>query len=81
MQADPPRNDTDDCTICASQVKGDIVISEFCSTNDPDEYEIAVSSSEGDAAAQQNLKSAISGLRPAIMERLAQYVAELNALP
>lgn len=62
------------------QVKGDIVIEEFCSTNDPDEYEVKVSATSGDAAAQENLKAAVSGLRPVIMERLAQYVAELNAL-
>jgi Activator of Hsp90 ATPase, N-terminal len=62
------------------QVKGDIVITEFCSTNDPDEYEITVSATDGDATDQQNLKAAISGLQPAIMERLAQYVADLNAL-
>ena len=64
----------------ATQVKGDIVITEFSSVNDPDEYEITVNASDGDAAAVQNLKAAISGLQPAIMERLAQYVADLNAL-
>jgi Activator of Hsp90 ATPase, N-terminal len=57
-----------------------VYITEFCSTNDPDEYEITVSATDGDATAQQNLKAAISGLQPAIMERLAQYVADLNAL-
>ena len=61
-------------------MKGDIVITEFSSVNDPDEYEITVNASDGDAAAVQNLKAAISGLQPAIMERLAQYVADLNAL-
>lgn len=64
----------------AAQVKGDIVITEFSSVNDPDEYEITVNASDGDATAVQNLKAAISGLQPAIMERLAQYVADLNAL-
>ena len=61
-------------------MKGDIVITEFSSVNDPDEYEITVNASDGDAAAVQNLKAAIRGLQPAILERLAQYVADLNAL-
>jgi Activator of Hsp90 ATPase, N-terminal len=67
------------CMLC-EQVKGDIVITEFSSTNDPDEYEITINANDGDATAVQNLKAAISVLQPAIMERLAQYVADLNAL-
>ncbi len=66
--------------LCCIQVKGDIVVTEFCSENEPDEYEIAVNVT-GDGAGEAALKAAISGLRPAMLERLQQFVAELNALP
>lgn len=63
-----------------AQVKGDVVIGEFCSTNEPDEIEISFTVT-GDGVPQDTLKRAVTQLKPVILQRLEQYVAELNALP
>ena len=61
------------------QVKGDIVIGEFASANDPDEYEWTVNA-EGTGTAQDKLKSQVDSLRKAVFAKLEQYTADLNSL-
>ena len=61
------------------QVKGEIVIAEFASANDPDEYEWTVSA-EGTGTAQDRLRSHVEGLRAPIFDRLQQYTSALNDL-
>ena len=67
-------------SIGGEQVKGEVVISEFCSTNEPDEYDITVTVT-GDDAGETALRAAVAGLKPAILERLQQYASELSSLP
>lgn len=61
------------------QVKGEIVIGEFASANDPDEYEWTVTA-EGTGTAQDKLKSVVEKLHLPIFERLGQYTSALNSL-
>lgn len=63
----------------ATEIKGEVTISEFCSTNDPDEWEVVVTVS-GEGASHSKLRAAVQQQCPAIQDRLQQYVAELNAL-
>ena len=58
-------------------MKGEIKITEFALTNEPCEYLFEVTA-EGTGNAQSNLKVAMSGLQPQIVDRLGQYVNELN---
>lgn len=61
------------------QVKGEIVIGEFASANDPDEYEWTVTT-EGTGAAQDKLKYHVEKLRSPIFAKLGQYTSALNSL-
>ena len=61
------------------QVKGEIIIGEFASANDPDEYEWTVTA-EGTGTAQDKLKSHVEKLRSPIFDKLAQYTSALNSL-
>ena len=61
------------------QVKGEIVIGEFASANDPDEYEWTVTA-EGTGTAQDKLKSVVEKLHSPIFEKLGQYSSALNSL-
>ena len=59
-------------------VKGEIKLTEFASTNDEDEYEFAVTCSEGDAAAKEALKKKISAVVAAAFQpHLATFAKEL----
>ena len=61
------------------QVKGEIIIGEFASANDPDEYEWTVTA-EGSGTAQDKLKSHVETLRPSIFDKLRQYTSAINSL-
>ena len=61
------------------QVKGEIIIGEFASANDPDEYEWTVTA-EGTGTAQDRLKSHVEGLRTPMFDKLQQYTSALNGL-
>lgn len=61
------------------QVKGEIIIGEFASANDPDEYEWTVTA-EGTGTAQDKLKSHVEKLRSPILEKLGQYTSAVNSL-
>lgn len=63
----------------AVQVKGEIIIGEFASANDPDEYEWTVTA-EGTGVAQDKLKSHVERLRSPIFDKLAQFTSALNSL-
>ena len=66
------------CTL-SLQVKGEIIIAEFASANDPDEYEWTVNA-EGTGTAQDKLKGHVDTLRKQVFTQLEQYVAALNRL-
>ena len=61
------------------QVTGEIVIAEFASANDPDEYEWSVSA-EGTGTAQDKLKGHVDTLRKSVFEKLEQYAMALSSL-
>lgn len=61
------------------QVKGEVVVGEFASANDPDEYEWTVTA-EGTGTAQDRLKQQIQTLQSSIYQKLQQYDQALNAL-
>lgn len=61
------------------QVKGEIIIGEFASANDPDEYEWTVTA-EGTGTAQDKLKGHVERLRSPIIDKLGQYTSALNSL-
>ena len=61
------------------QVKGEIIIGEFASANDPDEYEWTVTA-EGTGTAQDKLKNHVEKLRSPIFEKLGQYTLALNSM-
>ena len=61
------------------QVKGEIIISEFASENDPDEYEWTVTA-EGTGTAQNKLRSYVEKLHAPVLQKLQQYVTALNSL-
>lgn len=61
------------------QVTGEIIIAEFASANDPDEYEWSVSA-EGTGTAQDKLKGQVDTLRKSVFEKLEQYATALNSL-
>ena len=61
------------------QVKGEVVIGEFASANDPDEYEWTVTA-EGTGTAQDRLKHQIQTLQDLVYKRLQQYDEALNLL-
>ena len=62
-------------------VKGEIKLTEFASTNDEDEYEFAVTCSEGDAAAKEALKKKISAVVAAAFQpHLATFAKELSEM-
>lgn len=63
----------------AMQVKGEIIIGEFASANDPDEYEWTVTA-EGTGTAQDKLKSHVEKLRSPVFGKLAQFTSALNSL-
>lgn len=63
----------------AVEVTGEVAISEFCSTNEPEEWEVHVSVT-GTGEPQSKLRAAVQQQQAAITQRLQQYVAELNAL-
>jgi len=61
------------------QVNGEIIIGEFASANDPDEYEWTVSA-EGTGTAQDKLKGHVETLRSPVFKKLQQYTTALNSL-
>ena len=61
------------------QVTGEIIIGEFASANDPDEYEWSVTA-EGTGTAQDRLKDHVSTLRKPVFDKLQRYVTALNSL-
>ena len=61
------------------QVQGEIIIGEFASANDPDEYVWTVTA-EGTGTAQDKLKSHVETLRDPVYDRLQQYISALNSL-
>lgn len=61
------------------QVKGEVVIGEFASANDPDEYEWTVTA-EGTGTAQDRLKQQIQTLQDLVYNRLQQYDEALKLL-
>lgn len=64
---------------CHVQVTGEIIIGEFASANDPDEYEWSVTA-EGTGTAQDKLKDHVSTLRKPVFDKLQRYVTALNSL-
>lgn len=58
---------------------GEIIIGEFASANDPDEYEWRVTA-EGTGTAQDKLKDQVNTLREPVFDKLQQYVTALNSL-
>jgi len=60
-------------------VIGEIIIGEFASANDPDEYEWRVTA-EGTGTAQDKLKDHVNTLREPVFDKLQQYVTALNSL-
>ena len=65
--------------LCNVQVTGEIIIAEFASANDPEEYEWSVSA-EGTGTAQDKLKGQVDTLRRSVFEKLEQYASALNTL-
>lgn len=63
----------------AVQVTGEVVINEFASANEPDEYEWSVTA-EGTGTAQDNLKAQVNTLHSSVLQKLQQYDQDLNAL-
>ncbi|KAA6426690.1 hypothetical protein WJX79_001968 [Trebouxia sp. C0005] len=61
------------------QVTGEIIIGEFASANDPDEYEWSVTA-EGTGTAQDKLKDHVNTLREPVFDKLQRYVTALNSL-
>ena len=60
-------------------VTGEIKLTEFASTNDEDEYEFAVTCSDGDATAKQLFKKKIAGVvAQTIQPHLASFAKELS---
>lgn len=57
-------------------VQGEVVIEEFASTNDPDEYIMCVSCQQTDAVAA-SYKQALEKGKPALLKALEEYVAEI----
>ena len=57
---------------CLLQVTGQLIIKEFASTNDPDEYELECTA-DGSGTAQDQLKGRVAGLKPQIWKQLQQY--------
>jgi len=64
---------------CHVQVTGEIIIGEFASANDPDEYEWSVTA-EGTGTAQDKLKDHVNTLRKPVFDKLQRYVTALNSL-
>mmetsp|Transcript_2447 Transcript_2447/g.7339 ORF Transcript_2447/g.7339 Transcript_2447/m.7339 type:complete len:165 (+) Transcript_2447:352-846(+) len=62
-----------------AEVKGEVKVTEFCSTNEPDEWEVEVTVT-GEGAPHDTLRRAVQQQKPDIHKRLLQYVEELNAL-
>lgn len=56
----------------SKQVTGQLIIKEFASTNDPDEYELECTA-DGSGTAQDQLKGHVVGLKPQIWKQLQQY--------
>ena len=61
------------------QVKGEIIVGEFASANEVDEYEWTVTA-EGTGTAQDKLKQHVEALRSPIFEKLKLYTSALNDL-
>ncbi|KAK9830294.1 hypothetical protein WJX72_010838 [[Myrmecia] bisecta] len=63
----------------SNEVKGEVKITEFASTNEEDEYHFEVSAT-GTGKEQDQLKQTVKRMRPAILKQLAVFVAEINQL-
>lgn len=57
-------------------VTGTVTIGELAVSNDPDEY-LWTFTAEGSGTAQDNLKSAVQGLRAEMEKRLEQFAREI----
>ena len=63
------------------EVKGEIKVKEFCSTNDEDEYEYTVSVSDGKSEAKELLKSRVEKtVEATLLPYFRQFASELQAL-
>jgi len=63
------------------EVKGEIKVKEFCSTNDEDEYEYVVSTSDGKSEAKDALKLRVEKtVEDVLLPRLRQFALELAEL-
>ena len=74
----PPHGNTS-VSHCHVQVTGEIIIGEFASENDPDEYEWSVTA-EGTGTAQDKLKDHVNTLQKPVFDKLQRYVTALNSL-
>ena len=61
------------------QITGEVVIGEFASANDSDEYEWTVTA-EGSGDAQERLKQQMQTLQGLVYKKLQQYDQALNSL-
>lgn len=61
------------------QITGEVVIGEFASANDPDEYEWTVTA-EGSGDAQERLKQQMQTLQGLVYKQLQHYDQALNSL-
>jgi len=62
-------------------VKGEVKVSEFCSTNDEDEYEYSVTASDGASESKELLKSRITkSVESVLLPKLRQFIDELKEL-
>ena len=63
------------------EVKGEIKVKEFCSTNDEDEYEYTVSVSDGKSEVKELLKSRVEKtVEATLLPYFRQFASELQAL-
>jgi activator of HSP90 ATPase len=70
-----------DSTEDEDEVKGEIVVKEFCSTNDEDEYDFAVSAKDGKSESKALLKSRVEkSVEAILLPKLRQFCEELKEM-
>ena len=70
-----------DSTEDEDEVKGEIVVKEFCSTNDEDEYDFAVSAKDGKSESKALLKSRVEkSVEAILLPKLHQFCEELKEM-
>lgn len=63
------------------KVKGEVKLSEFASTNDEDEYEYKVTTSDGSKEAKNKLKAKLEkGVHKLFLPKLEEFIKEMSAL-